>query len=161
MATPVKEPEFVNLSKSDVLIFDEKKSRVLVSPYARFRGTRPEQFIVKGEWYRQFVSHKGPLSPRPVVSSKSPATAGPVAAQDTADETAVPVGIKPAIEAKIVAQSQKNNKLLSANQRVVLLNYGLSLYAGDKNIQPLPENLAAWTEPMAAIVQDIQTPPKV
>jgi hypothetical protein len=71
---------FVNLQTSPVVVFDENRRQVLVSPLSQ-KGKDPNGvYEVSGEHYEQFVGKKGPLFRAPVAAASSPAPAKPAPA---------------------------------------------------------------------------------
>jgi hypothetical protein len=60
-----KEPVFVNMHRGVVQVFNEDRRPVRVAPWANRNLGQDAIFEVEGEHYRQFVSAKGPLFPRP------------------------------------------------------------------------------------------------
>lgn len=65
MAKPTAEPVFVNLQNGVVQVFDESRRAVRIAPWGDRNRGQEAVFEVKGEHYRQFVSARGPLFPRP------------------------------------------------------------------------------------------------
>ena len=74
MAKDMQEPAFVNLQTGVVQVFNEQRRPVRIAPWANRNRGQDGVFEVKGEHYRQFVSGKGPLFPRPAgAESAAPA----------------------------------------------------------------------------------------
>jgi hypothetical protein len=60
-----EEPVFVNLQKGPVQVFGADRRPIRVAPWMNRKRGRLGVFEVTGEHYRQVVSAKGPLFPRP------------------------------------------------------------------------------------------------
>ena len=85
-----KEPRFINLQTGTVSIFDENGRRVEVASWHRRRSDDDPQCIITGEYYRNFVSARGPLYPfpgeepkKPVYAKQNPTTIQPASVEDT------------------------------------------------------------------------------
>ena len=79
-----QEPVFVNLQSGNVRVYDENRHRICVVPWSKRNRGQDGLFEVKGEHYRQFVSPKGPLFPRPAgAESAAPAPGEDDAASKT------------------------------------------------------------------------------
>ncbi len=83
MAKDKPEPVFVNLQRSVVQVYNEGRRPIRVAPWKDRNRGQAATFEVKGEHYRQFVSAKGPLFPRPAgAESAAPAPDKDAAAGD-------------------------------------------------------------------------------
>lgn len=83
MAKQQDAPVFVNLHSSVVQVYDEGRRPVRVAPWGNRNRGQDALFVVTGEHYRQFVSSKGPLFPRPAgAGSAAPAPSTASAAGD-------------------------------------------------------------------------------
>ena len=65
MAKKEETPKFINAQSFPVTIHGEDRRQFVVDPYSE-EGRKPTAvYVVEGEFYRQFVSAKGPLAPFP------------------------------------------------------------------------------------------------
>lgn len=88
-------PQFINAQNFPVTIHGEDRKQFVVAPY-REKGRKPNAiYVVEGEYYRQFVSAKGPLAPLPEEEAVA-APPPPVAADKGAAAPTEDAGDKPA-----------------------------------------------------------------
>lgn len=73
------QPKFVNLQTSEVIVNGPDRKPVHVQPFHQSGGGKKGIYVVEGEYYRKYVSGKGPLYPFPVNPKAVPvATPAPV-----------------------------------------------------------------------------------
>jgi len=87
------DPEFVNLNPFPVLVQDERGGNVRLPSFHRRAAYPTATFVLRGEYYRQFLRPTGPLSIKPSEAPSGVAAAFPV------PSTPVPAAASPPADA--------------------------------------------------------------
>ena len=121
-----QEPVFVNLHHSMVQVFDENRRPLRVAPWENRHRGQDAVFEVKGDHYRQFVSSKGPLFPRPAdakPAEKASAPPPPPPPPPTLAEKVVEAKVPDAV--KLIRESddtEELNAVAAADERKGVLD---------------------------------------